>query len=80
MLWFLSLRNSKFSDYLDFIYPSELEIKETTVSTKSTSYLDCLLVIYNSGKRPAKLCDKRDDFKFPIVNFSFVCCMALWPL
>ena len=27
----LSQNNSKFSDYLDFIYPSELEIKDTSV-------------------------------------------------
>ena len=36
----LSLSNSKFSDYLDFIYPSEPEIKDTAESTKSISYLD----------------------------------------
>ena len=68
----LSLNNSKFSDYLDFIYPSELEIKATTESTKVTSYLDCLLEIDNSGKLSTKLYDKR-DFKFPIVNFPFLC-------
>ena len=57
----LSLNNSKFSDYLYFIYPSELEIKDTTVSTKTTSYLDCLLEIDNSGKLSTKLYEKRDD-------------------
>ena len=65
------MNNSKFSDYLDFIYQSEIEIKDTTESTKSTSYLDCLLEIDNSGKLPTKLYDKRDDFNFPIVNFPF---------
>ena len=69
----LSLGNSKFSDYLDFIYPSELEIKGTTEATKSTSYLDCLLEIDNSGKLFTKLYDKRDDFNFPIVNFPILC-------
>ena len=69
----LSLNNSKFSDYLDFIYPSELEIKDTTESMKSTSYLDCLLKIDNSGKLSTKLYDKRNDFNFPIVNFPFLC-------
>ena len=57
----LSLNNSKFSDYLYFIYPSELEITDTTVSTKSTSYLDCRLEIDNSGKLSTKLYEKRDD-------------------
>ena len=68
-----SLNNSKFSDYLEFIYPSELDIKDTTESMKATSYLDCLLEIDNSGKLSTKLYDKRDDFNFPIVNFSFLC-------
>ena len=31
----LSLSNSTFSDYLDFIYLSKLEIKDTTESIKS---------------------------------------------
>ena len=69
----LSLSNSKFSDNLDVIYPSKLEIKNTTESTKSTSYLDCLLEIDNSGKLSTKLYDKRDDFNFPIVNWPFLC-------
>ena len=69
----LSLSNSNFSNYLDFIYPSELKIKDTTESTKSTSYFDCLLEIDTSGKLSTKLYDKRDDFNFPIVNFSFLC-------
>ena len=68
----LSLNNSKFSDYLDFIYPSKLEIKDSTESTKLTSYLDYLLEIDNSGKLSTKLYDKR-DFNFPIVNFPFLC-------
>ena len=63
----LSLSNSKFSDYLDFIYPSELEIKDTIESMKSISYLDCLLEIDNSGKLSTKLYDKRDDFNFPFL-------------
>ena len=69
----LSLNNSKFSDYLDFIYPSELGIKDTTESTKSTPYFDCLLEIDNSGKLSTKLYDKRDDFNFPLVNVPFLC-------
>ena len=64
---------SEFSDYLDFNYPSELEIKDTTPSMKSTSYSDCLLEIDNSEKLSIKLYDKRDDFNFPIVNFPFLC-------
>ena len=47
-----------YSDYLDFIYQSELEIKDTAESTKSTSLLGCLLEMDNSGKLSTKLYDK----------------------
>ena len=67
----LSLNNPKFSEYLDFIYPSELEIKETTESATSASYLDCFLYMDN-GKLNTRLYDKRDYFNFPIVNFPFL--------
>ena len=64
----LSLKNTKFAEYLEFIYPCELEIKETTETAASSSYLDCYLYI-DSGKLTIRLYDKRDDFNFPIVNF-----------
>ena len=37
----LSLTNTKFAEYFAFIYPREFEIKETTETTASSSYLDC---------------------------------------
>ena len=40
----LSLKNTKFAEYLKFIYPRELEIKETT-ETAASSYLDCYLYL-----------------------------------
>ena len=66
----LSLKNTKFAEYLEFIYPRELEIKETTETTTS-SCLDCYFYIGN-GKLTTRLYDKRDDFNFPIVNFPFL--------
>ena len=68
----LSLNNDKFRDSLHLIYPSELEIKETTDTTKSASYLDLCLSINSKGQLNTKLYDKRDDFNFPIVNFPFL--------
>ena len=65
------LKNTKFTEYLEFIYPRELEIKETTETTASSSYLDCYLYIDN-GKLTTRLYDKRDAFNFPIVNFPFL--------
>ena len=69
----LSLNNSKFGDLRDLIYPVELEIKDTTDTLKSASYLDLYLEIDISGRLRSKLYDKRDDFSFPIVNFPFLC-------
>ena len=66
----LSLKNTKFAKYLEFIYQRELEIKETTETAASSSYLNCYLYIDN-GKLATRLYDKRDDFNFPIVNFVF---------
>ena len=66
-----SLKSTKFAQYLEFIYPRELEIKETTETAASSSYLDCYLYIDN-GKLTSRLFDKRDDFNFPIVNFLFL--------
>ena len=68
----LSLNNSKFGDYVERIYPIELEIKDTTDTVKSASYLDLHLEIDNEGRLKTKLYDKRDDFSFPIVNFQFL--------
>ena len=68
----LSLNNSKFGDYVDLIYPIELEIKDTTEKERSASYLDLHLEIDSKGGLRTKLYDKRDDFDFPIVNFPFM--------
>ena len=45
----LSLKNTKFAEYLEFIYQRELEIKETTETAASSSYLDCYLYIDNGS-------------------------------
>ena len=53
-------------------YPPELEIKETTETSASASYLDLLLSV-TDGTFSTKLYDKRDNFDFRIVNFPFIC-------
>ena len=53
------------------ISPKELEIKDTTDTVKSSSYLDLHLEIDGKGKLLTKLYDKRDDFSYRIVNFPF---------
>jgi hypothetical protein len=54
------------------IYPDELEIKDTTDSDRSASYLDILLEFDSNGRLTTSLYDKRDDFDFAIVNFPFL--------
>ena len=68
----LSLNNSRFGDFVDRIYPIELEIKDTTDTDRSASYLDLHLKINSEGRLRTKLYDKRDDFSFPIVNFPLI--------
>ena len=54
------------------MYPAELEIKDTTESTTSASYLDLLLSIGRDGQVHTSIYDKRDDFNFHITNFPFL--------
>jgi len=69
----LSLNNSMFGDFVDRIYPIELEIKDTTDTDRFASYLDLHLEIDSDGRLRTKHYDKRDDFNFPIINFPFIC-------
>ena len=54
------------------MYPAELEIKDTTESTTSASYLDLLMSIGRDGQLHTPIYDKRDDFDFHITNFPFL--------
>ena len=69
----LSINNVNFHSYVNSIYPCELEIKDTTDSDMSVSYLDILLEKDSDGNLTTKLYDKRDDFNFSIVNFPYLC-------
>ena len=69
----ISLNNSRFGEFVDRVYPIELEIKDTTNTGTSVSYLDLHLVIDSGGRLRTKHYDKRDDLNFPIVNFPIIC-------
>ena len=69
----LSLNNSRFGDFVDRIYPIELEIKDTTDTDRSASYLDLHLEIDREGRLRTKLYNKGDYFNFPFANFPFIC-------
>ena len=47
----------------------QMSLKDTP---KFASYLDHYLELDNEGTLHSKLYDKRDAFKFPIVNFAFI--------
>ena len=68
----LSINNPDFENYLGQMYPAELEIKDTTESNTSASYLDLLLSTESAGQIRTTLYDKRDDFNFHITNFPFM--------
>ena len=56
----LSINNSR------LIYPPELEVKETTDTASSASFLDLYLEFDDSGQLSTKIYDKRDDFNLKI--------------
>ena len=65
----LSINNPDFENYLGQMYPPKLEIKDTTESKTSASFLDLLLSTGRDGQLRTSLYDKRDDFNFHITNF-----------
>ena len=69
----LSINNSRFAEFLPLIYPPELEVKETTDTASSASFLDLYLEFDDSGQISTKIYDKRDDFNFKIINFPNMC-------
>ena len=68
----LSMNNPEFENYLSQMYPVELEIKDTTESNTSASYLDLLLSIGRDGQLHTSIYDKRDNFDFHITNFPYL--------
>ena len=68
MMYCPCINNPEFKNYLDQMYPVELEISDTTESTTSASYLDLILSIWRDGQIHTSIYDKRDDFNFHITN------------
>jgi hypothetical protein len=69
----LSINNNDFHQYVHLIYPNELEVKDTTESDKSVSYLDILLNADSIGRLKTSQYDKQDYLDFVTVNFPFLC-------
>ena len=67
----LNIDNNFFDSMVNHIYPSELQLNKVNVSDTEASFSDLLLSI-SDGFVKTKIYDKRDDFDFDIVNFSFL--------
>ena len=57
LMTFLSINNPRFAEFLPLIYPPELEIKETTDTASSASFLDLYLEFDDSGQLSTKIYD-----------------------
>ena len=64
--------NEKFWEYVKDICPSQLNVERANQSDNLASYFDLTFTVEIDGKLSTKLYDKRDDFDFHIVNFSFL--------
>ena len=54
------------------MYPIAIEIKGTTESTTSATFLDLLPAIGRDSQLETSIYDKRDDFNSHITNFAFL--------
>ena len=66
----LSIYNHDIENYLGLMYPPERQIKDTTESNTSASYLNLLLSFGRDGQLHTSLYDEHDDFLFPYYKFS----------
>ena len=69
----LSVNNENFGNYISDICPSDLELKDTTLTSNEVCYLNTRIKNGDSNT-PFHLSvyDKRDDFSFRIVNFPHI--------
>ena len=73
----LSINNIYLDNMVSPIYPAELRLNKANTSDTDASFLDLHLTISNDTVS-TKIYDKRDDFDFAIVNFSFFIVMLLF--
>ena len=59
-----SLNNSRFGEFVDRLYPIELEINDTTYTDRSASYLDLHLNIDNNGRLRTDTLQHKRWFQF----------------
>ena len=59
-------------DYVEDIYPSELNVEKPNGLDDQENYLDLTFIIGNNSRLYTKLYDEPDDFNFHTVNFPFL--------
>ena len=67
----LNIDNIYFEHIVDRKYPAELQLNKANSSDTEAPFLDLNLSI-SYGTVSTKIYDKRDDFDFDIINFSFL--------
>ena len=67
----LNINNIYFDNLVSQICPSKLQLNKANTSDTEAAFLDLHLSISNDIVS-TKIYDKRDDFDFKIVNFSFL--------
>ena len=72
----LNINNVYFDNMVSQIYPSVLQLNKANTSDTEAASLDLYLSISNDIVS-TKIYDKRDDFDFEIVNFTFLVVMFL---
>ena len=66
-----TIYNPEFEKHTSDIYPTELQLNKANTSDKETSFLDLNIKVIDSDVH-ISVYDKRDDFGFPIVIFSWL--------
>ena len=66
-----TIDNSEFEKYIPDIYPAEHQLNKANTSDKKTSFLDLHIKIIGSDIHTS-VYDKRDDFRFRIVNLPWL--------
>ena len=67
----LNIDNPYFEGMVNQIHPPELQLNKANTSASEAPFLDLHLSASN-GFVSSKIYDKRDDFDFDIVNFTFL--------
>ena len=66
-----TIDNSEFEKHIPDIYPTELQLNKAKTTDKETSFLDLNIKVIGSDVHTS-VYDNRNDFGFPIVNFSWL--------